>query len=111
MLSSGACLPFGFADQKPGNPIRHVEKPLRNADINHQHTGHQLRLHAQRRQGFSVACDGYRAFGQIEIGKHLRRDQRFSRRHQERLQIRSADRRRISHFRRQCQRLDAQQSE
>ena len=48
-------LAFGFADQQPGNLIRHFQQPLRDADIDHQHAGHQLRLHAQRRQRRAAA--------------------------------------------------------
>jgi len=59
---------FGLADQKPGNLIRHFEQPLRDTDIDHQHTRHKLRLHAQRRQHGAVARERPRAFRQVEIG-------------------------------------------
>ena len=41
---------FGLADQQPRKLIRHVQQILRDADVDDQHAGHQLRLHAQRRQ-------------------------------------------------------------
>ncbi len=38
-------------DQQTGNPIRHFQQTLRDADIDHQHARHQLGLQFQRRQG------------------------------------------------------------
>ena len=43
-------LALGLADQQPRKLIRHFQQILRDADIDHQHAGHQLRLHAKRRQ-------------------------------------------------------------
>ena len=101
-------LAFGLADQKPGNLIRQFEQPLGNADIDHQHIGHKLRLDAQRRQQRAVACQRRDAFCQLEFGKRLRRHQHFSRRRHERLQPCLPDRRRISHFRGEGDGLDTQ---
>jgi hypothetical protein len=89
---------FDFADQQAGHLIRHVEEPLRDADVNHQHPGHQLRLRVQRRQRQAAARHRHSIFRKIELAEHLRRDQCFSRRRQKRLQVRLSDRRRIAHF-------------
>ena len=100
---------FGLADQQAGNLIRHVQEPLGDADIDHQHVGHQLRLHAQRRQYGAAVRRRCRAFRQIEVGEHFGRHQRLSRRRHEGLQVGPSDRRRIADFGRQGDRLDAQQ--
>ena len=49
-------LALRFADQKPRDLVRLVEQPLRHADIDDEHVGHELRQHAQRRQ-FCAAAD------------------------------------------------------
>ena len=41
---------LGLADQQPRKLIRHFQEILRDADVDDEHAGHQLRLHAQRRQ-------------------------------------------------------------
>jgi hypothetical protein len=48
-------LAFAGADQQTGNLIRDFQQLLGNADIDHQHSRHQLRLYAQRRQQAAVA--------------------------------------------------------
>jgi hypothetical protein len=45
---------------RAGNLIRHFQQPLGDADIDHQHIGHKLRLDAQRRQQRAVVGDGVR---------------------------------------------------
>ena len=101
-------LALGVADQEPGNLIRLFQELLRRPDIDHQHTRHELRLDAQRRQQGAAACLRRRAFRQLEIGKHLGRDQRFSRRRKERLQVSLSDRGRIAYFGGQRYRFDSQ---
>ena len=46
--------PLGLAEQQPRQLIRHVQDALRDADIDHEHVRHELRLHAQRRQHRAV---------------------------------------------------------
>ncbi len=97
-----------LADQKSRELIRHLQQILRDADVDDQHAGHQVRLHAQRRQQCAAIGLGARALGEFEIGKRFRRHQHRARRRHEGLQIGLADRRRIADFRGQRHRLDAQ---
>ena len=54
------------ADQEPGYQVRHFEQPLRDADVDHDDAGHQLRLYVQRRQQGAVARQRRAAFRQVE---------------------------------------------
>ena len=102
---------IGLADQETGNLPGPVQKLLRNADIDHQHVRHELRLCLQRRQRYAIADRGRGVFRQMEIGKRFRCNQCLSRGRHESLQILSSDRRCIAHFPRQRHWLDAEQSQ
>ena len=97
-----------LADQEARELIRHFQQALRDADVDDQHAGHQVRLHAKRRQQGAAIGLGARALREFEIGKRFRRHQHRARRRHEGLQIGFADRGRVADFRGQRHRLDAQ---
>jgi hypothetical protein len=103
-------LPLGLADEQPRKLARSVQKPLCDADIDHQHVGHELRLHLQWRQRCATARRQRSALGTPEIGERLGRDQRLSGRRDEALQAGPSDGRRVADLGRQCHRLDAEQA-
>ena len=101
---------FVLANQEPRNLIRLVQKPLRDADIDHQHVGHEPRLCLQRRQDRAATCRWRGALRKPKIRERFGRDQRLSGRRDEGLQARSPDRRRVADLRRQRHRFDAEQA-
>jgi hypothetical protein len=102
---------FGFANQQARKLPRHFQQILRDADIDDQHAGHQLRLHAKRWQDHAAIGRRCRALGELEVGKRLRRHQHLSRRRHEGLQIGCFDCGRVADLTRQRDRLDAEQAE
>jgi hypothetical protein len=97
-----------LANQQAGHLIRHVQQPLGDADIDHQHARRELRLDAQRRQQHAAAGGRRGAFAQLEIAQRFRRHQHFSRRRHEGLQACASDRGRVADFAGQRDRLDTQ---
>ena len=102
-------LALRLADQKPRDLVRLVQEPLRHADIDHEHVGHELRQHAQRRQFCAVADRRCRALLLLQIAQRLPRHQRLARRRDEAAQIGGAEARCIADIDRQRHRLDAEQ--
>src|SRR5271169_868403 len=84
---------FGLADQETRNLIGHFEKPLSDADIDHDHTRRELRRYAKGRQRCTAGRLRQSAFRKAKFGKSLGRHQRFSGRRDEGLQTSSSNRR------------------
>ena len=66
---------FCLADQQTGQLVGLVQERLRISDIDHQHVGHELALHMQRRQHSAAARLRCCALGEVQIGERLRRHQ------------------------------------
>ncbi|MFK4619473.1 hypothetical protein ABIF50_002750 [Bradyrhizobium diazoefficiens] len=102
-------LALRLADQQPRDLVRLVQELLRHADIDHQHVGHELRLHVQRRQCCAAADRRRRAFLLLQVGQRLLRHQRLAGRRDEARQVRGTKAWRVADIHRQRHRLDAEQ--
>ena len=101
----------GLADQQARSLIRHFEKPLGDADVDHHHAWRELRRHAKGRQRRMAVGLRRGAFRKTKFGERFGRHQRFSGRRDEGLQACASDRRRIADFRRQGDGFDTEQAE
>ena len=56
-----------LADQETRELIRHFQQALRDANVDDQYAGHQVRLHAKRRQQCAAIDLGARALHEFEV--------------------------------------------